>query len=314
MNIKQNYNLASNTFFKVGGKVDYYAEITSVQDLSHLKQGIDNYSELPKLVLGACSNILISDKGFAGVVIKNAIKELEIKGKRVKIGAGEMLPVVSRKIAKIGLAGFEHLANIPGTVGGAIRGNAEAYRQSISDHLINVNWCDFSGVCQNIDKNSCQFGYRESIFKNDLDGKGMIVGAEFELSEDLPEILLQTIKDDTKKRLESQPKEWSCGCFFKNIELDEENYTKINKEFGTDILKERKIGDKFSAGLIIDKLGLKGLTVGGAMVSPVHANFIVNTGKATSQDIYDLYLLIKDKVLDLTGIEMKNEVILVGDF
>jgi UDP-N-acetylmuramate dehydrogenase len=315
MKIEKNFDIGAKTFFRVGGLVKYYAEIESISDLEKLREKISEFDNLPKLVIGACSNILISDNGYAGIVIKNCIQKIDwLENNQVIVGAGEMLPKVAYELAKKGLVGFEHLGNIPGTVGGGIRGNVEAYEQSISDKLVSVLWCDFAGECESIAKDKCGFSYRESKFKNDWDGKGMIIEAKFGLEDANKDILLGVIESDRKRRMESQPSQWSCGCFFKNVYLNQENYKLIEKKWGAEILKNRNIGDFFSAGLVIDKLSLKGKKRGGAQVSEKHANFIVNTGSAKAIDIYLLYKEVQTQVFEETGIELINEVQIVGDF
>lgn len=315
MKIEKKYNLAAETFFRVGGVVDYFAKVENQADILALKELIPDFDSLPKLVVGACSNILVSDKGWRGVVIKNGIKKLEfLSENEVVVGSGEMLPKVVLDIANRGLAGIEHLGNIPGTVGGGIRGNVEAYEQSISGCLSTVTWCDFEGKCRKLARDECQFSYRESIFKRELDGKGLILDANFVFNNGDKEVLVETIMSDREKRMKNQPTDWSCGCFFKNVYLDQENYDLIAGKWGAGTLGDRKKGDFFSAGMLIDKAGLKGTKVGGAEVSLKHANFIVNTGMATADDIYQLFKLIQKKVLDEVGIELENEVQIIGEF
>jgi UDP-N-acetylenolpyruvoylglucosamine reductase len=119
---------------------------------------------------------------------------------------------------------------------------------------------------------------------------------------------------DKQKRQDCYPKDPSCGCFFKNIELDKITREKIEKALGKEYIMDRRVGDNFSVGLLLDKLGLKGLSVGGAMVSREHANFIINQGTATSQDVYDLYKKIKAEVKERVGIDLENEVQFCGEF
>jgi len=314
MKIEKDYNLASETFFGVGGKADFFVELNEEDDFEQIKKVIEDFSTKEKLIVGACSNILISDEGFDGIIIKNSIKGVLIDGTKVKIGAGEMLPQVAMTLSKNGLEGFEHLGNIPGTIGGGIRGNVEAYRQTISDNLIEVEWCDFEKGCQTILNDQCEFEYRGSIFKNELNNKGIIISASFDLKKGNSDALLETIKEDRKKRMESQPTDRSCGCFFKNIVLTENNIQNLNNKFGNEFVGERKVGNRFSAGMLIDEVGLKGESVGGAKVSEKHANFLINYSNASSQDIYDLYKFVKKRVFESVGIELENEVMIVGDF
>ncbi|HPN67693.1 MAG TPA: UDP-N-acetylmuramate dehydrogenase [bacterium] len=312
---QENFQIAKTTYFRVGGKVDYYAEIESKRDLPELIAKIDNWSGLAKVVVGACSNILVSDNGFRGLVIKNKILGMDMADGSWRVGAGEMIPIVAMRMAKNGWAGWERIANIPGTVGGGIRGNVEAYEQSISDCIEKVGWFDFSSQdTKYLEKEECQFEYRGSIFKNDLSGKGMIMEALFNLAKGDSTTLVKKIMDDRIRRKSVQPSGWSCGCFFKNIYLDEKNYQLLQNFLGKNHVLERKLGEYFSAGILIDKVGLKGLKMGGAVVSDQHANFILNAGEALAIDIYNLYRKVQKEVYEQTGIILENEVQLVGDF
>jgi UDP-N-acetylmuramate dehydrogenase len=314
MLIERKLNIAKHTYFKVGGMVDYYAEVESEADLKKLSEKIENWNTIDKIVVGACSNILIADSGFRGLIIKNKFRGLKIEGRQVQIGAGEMIPKVVSEISKLGLSGMERIANIPGTVGGGIRGNVEAHGQSISDRLAFVKWYDFDHGTKMFSKLECEFEYRGSIFKHKLANKGMIIEGLFKFLKEDQNILIATMLEDKKRRKSAEPKGFSCGCFFKNIIINQDIYEKLTKFLGGRELQDRKIGDRFSAGILIDRCGLKGTKIGGAMVSDIHANFILNNNNATAKDIYDLYKFVQKRVFEKTGITLENEVQLVGDF
>lgn len=314
MKLRQEINLGKISYFRVGGEAKYFVEINSESDFAELAEFIANNSIENIFVLGAGSNVLVSDQGFDGLVIKNNWQDWQCTGNSCWISAGAMLPLVAYDLAKKGLSGLERLAGIPGTVGGAIRGNAEANKQSISDYMSEVIWLDWKEGIKKFSKKECQFVYRGSVFKSELTGKGIIVKALFKFEKADSKIMIEEIKLERKRRELSYPKKPSCGCFFKNIFLSRSTYQKIAKGLGKKYLEQRKVGDMFSAGLILDLLGLKGKCVGGACVSKKHANFIINKQNATAQDIYNLYILLKNTVKDELDIDLEPEVQFCGKF
>ncbi|MBU0647625.1 UDP-N-acetylmuramate dehydrogenase [Patescibacteria group bacterium] len=315
MKVEKNVDLSRYSYFAIGGRAKYFLEISGEGDFTEICRVIHDIGNIDVYVIGAGSNILISDRGFDGLVIKNSWSWWSKEKNLWKISSGAMLPVVAHDLAKKGVAGLEHLSCVPGTIGGAIRGNAEAYRQSISDHIKEVSWCSFVDCKEsNFSKQDCDFVYRGSVFKQKLAGKGMITYALFDFPSADPAKLRKLMEGHKIMRTKSQPPESSCGCFFKNIELSEANYNQIKSILGDEYLIERKAGDMFSAGMLIDLVGLKGERVGGAMVSPIHANFIVNLGEARALDIYNLHKLVAQKVYDKTGIKLEAEVQFCGSF
>lgn len=314
--IEENIDLSKYSSFKTGGRAEYFVEIKNREEVDLLANILEKLNPKRILVLGAGSNILFSDDLFEGLIIKNNCREWTFDDGKLVSDSGAMLPVLAREVSKKNYLGLEHLANIPGTVGGAIRGNVGAYGQSIQNSVVWVDWFDYSEGLKRYFVGDCRFVYRGSVFKELLDGKGMIVQVGFELIKNVDENinLLDIIRDDREKRSKDQPWENSCGCFFKNIFLSDENWFKIKNKFGEKVLDGRKIGDYFSAGKIIDWVGLKGKQMGGAQVSPVHANFIVNKNNASSNDIYGLYKAVQTAVVSDLGIELEPEVMIVGKF
>lgn len=312
--IIENYDLKEQTWFKVGGRAKFFVDIKSKGDFLNLCQELPEYEPVKKYIIGACSNLIISDKGFAGLVIKNSVDFVELIDDRWHVGGGTLLPVAARQIVARGYAGLEKIGNVPGTVGGAVFGNVEAHKQSISDHIYEVEWCNFDGSCELYKKEDCDFGYRTSKFKQDFQKEGVILGVRFEFPVGDTDQLRIQLNEDKARRRECYPQDPSCGCFFKNIKLTKSNRERIGKVLGEASISDRKIGDNFSVGMLLDKLGLKGTKVGGAMISPEHANFIINSGTATAQDVYDLYMKIKLAVKERVGIDLENEVQFCGEF
>lgn len=316
MKLKENISLAKYSSYRTGGEARFLLEIKSVEDFEQARGLIKANDWKNILVLGAGTNMLISDEGWDGLVIKNDYRRIEKKqdGSWL-IGSGTALPFAARFLADQGYSGLERLANVPGSVGGAIRGNAEAWRQSISDKLREVVWFDWDKGESIISKAKCDFSYRGSIFKQAKDfQRGMIKEGIFDLTVGDRDKLMQVINDDKINRLATQPDLPSCGCFFKNILLDEENWQRIEKKLGSAVLDNRQIGDNFSTGRIIDFCGLKGRCVGGACVSEKHANFIVNRGGASSTDIWRLAGMVQKSVFEELGIKLELEVQTYGKF
>ncbi len=314
--LQENISLAKYSFYHTGGLARYFLEINKAEDFEETKEIIGDLGINDVIVWGAGSNILISDEGWEGLVVKNNYTKMEKKADGSwLIGSGMALPFVARKLAEVGYQGLERLASVPGSVGGGIRGNAEAWRQNISDCIREVVWFDWIEGEKIIKKKDCGFGYRTSVFKTRDDySHGLIKEAIFDFKKVDCKDLINTIEADKKTRQNNQPDLPSCGCFFKNVLLDEENWGKIEKNLGKELLLDRKLGDLFSAGKLIDWAGYKDSCQGGACVSKVHANFIVNKGKATSQDIYDLYKKVYLGIKGKIGIELEPEVQIYGRF
>jgi UDP-N-acetylmuramate dehydrogenase len=314
MIIKENYKLAEQSSMRVGGPARYFVELTSPEEFTELQQFLAQKQEQSLLILGACTNIVIADSGFDGVVVKNQIDLVEWAGDVLRVGAGVMLPQLALLAIDEGRAGLEKVGTVPGTVGGAIWGNAEAGKQSISDYLVEVEWGDLQTGRRILTKDECAFGYRQSVFKSSLNGQGIILAARFRLPAGEREQLRRAWEEGMTGRRESQPTEASCGCFFENIVLDEENWAKLEQALGEKALVGRKRGGLFSTGQLLDRLGLKGECRGEACISQVHANFLVNRGAATAQQVYDLSEFVKKEVAARTGIKLENEVVMVGEF
>ncbi len=285
----ENCNLSSYTTIKVGGVAEYFAEPSSITEFSHLIK----WAKLNKLrcqIIGAGSNILINNVFIKGLVVcTKKMRSLTIDPYSgiVKAEAGVMLPTLSNSLAKNGLQGGEWAIGIPGTLGGAIYMNAGTNNLSLSKNLISVTVINNkTNEKLEIEKKDINFEYRFSSFqRNDL----TIIGAKlhFKPNGNL-EKLIQTTKNNLKLKTETQPyHQPSFGSVFKN---PENNY----------------------AAKLIDDMGLKGFKIGGAEISTIHSNFIINTSSASSKDIYELITVIQQKVLQNTGIYLHPEVRMIG--
>lgn len=281
--LTQNEKLASFTTFKIGGPADYYAEPLDWEDLIILLKYIAEF-EKQFYVMGNGSNILVSDEGYRGFIInlEKGFNYLDIKDGKIICGAGIKLALFVDYCIQHNYAGVEMLAGIPGTMGGALIMNAGAYGGEISDHLESVKVIKNYEIIT-LPKDLCSFTYRNSGLK-----KMIVLEGLFMLPEGDPDELSRIRKELLLKRNAAQPVEIpNAGSIFKNPK------------------------GNFAAKLI-QECGLKGLRYGGAMVSTKHSNFIVNFDCAASNDIIELIKIIRNKVKELTGVELELEVKLVG--
>lgn len=302
MIVNENEPMSKHTSFKVGGAARYFIK---VEDNEELKTAIALAREkrLPHFILGNGTNLLVSDKGYDGVVITLAgvFSAIEDSGNgSFKVGAATPLGRFARTAMKLGFAGIHKLAGIPGTLGGAIYMNAGAYGQEIGTCCTQVTILDCDGNIRTVSSTDCAFGYRQSIFQKD---KATILSATFQLPTanaqgksvaDLEAELAECMA----KRKASQPLSMpNAGSTFKRLEHGSAD-----------------MPQQVAPGYYIEQAGLKGLRIGGAEVSTLHANFIVNADVATAADIMNLSELVQKKVAEKFGIQLKREIILLGEF
>lgn len=302
--IQTSIPLAPLTTFKIGGPAKFFVEAESAEELVEAINWAKEKGE-KYYVLGGGSNLLISDKGFNGLVIKNSCKEISLDNEKIIAESGAPLAQLVQFAAANGLIGLEWAAGIPGTVGGAIRGNAGAYGASISLSLESVKvYSPAENKIEVYDNQQCKFVYRHSIFK---ESELIILSCALRLRPGEEQLIKKTMAQYLTER-QSQPKQASAGCIFKNILTSD-----LESEKGRELLaraKEEGVvkGDKISTGWLIAVLGMKGKVIGGAKISLEHANFIVNTGKATAEDVITLISLIKQKVRVEAGVQLQNEI------
>lgn len=274
-----NYPLKKLTTFGIGGPAKYFIEVTKIHEIQETLSYCTK-TQLPYFILGKGSNILFDDRGFNGVVIANRIDFLEKKEEHIwHAGAGYSFSLLGTQTARAGLSGLEFASGIPGSVGGAVYMNAGANGRETCESLLSVDFLLPSGELKQFDRKDISFGYRFSSFQS---AAGAIVGATFQLASFAQARTNQI--DLIRYRQRTQPYgDKSAGCVFRNPENQ-------------------------SAGALIEKIGLKGTSVGGAQVSPLHANFLINTGDASAANVIDLIQLIKNKIKDCKGIELECEV------
>ena len=284
--IRRDEPLAKHTTLRVGGPADVYVEPASEEDLASVVKFCGE-NEIKFFILGRGSNLLVRDGGFRGVVIclsQPHFSKIEIVGERLHCGVGAKLKNVSVEAKRNSLSGVEFLEGIPGSVGGALRMNAGAMGGATFDVVESVRVMDFNGNISEMSPKEMAVDYRScATLKNHI-----ALGAVFRCRI-LPRAEIeQRMKAFSEKRWGSQPAAPSAGCIFKNP-------------------------GAIPAGRLVDKLGLKGARVGGAVVSAEHGNFIVNDGKATARDVLELISFMKAKAKAERGIELHTEVEIIGD-
>ncbi len=307
LDIKKDVLLAPYTTFKIGGPAKYFAEACDAEEILELCNWAKKKSLLV-FVLGGGSNVLISDKGFDGLVIKIENCKLKIENSSAKAEAGVPLAKLVMEAANAGLTGLEWAIGIPGTVGGAINGNAGAFGRATSEAAEEVEVFDIlEHSVKTFKKEDCKFSYRNSFFKRNSDL--IILSATFHLKKGDKEHIQKAIKDFTRQRIESNPVGFSAGCFFRNPDRKE-----IASKFEAGKfpeLEQFQTKPKISAGFLVEQVGLKGQGIGGAVSSEKHANFILNKGGATAQDVISFTNLIKEKIRERYGFELEDEVVII---
>jgi UDP-N-acetylmuramate dehydrogenase len=271
--------LKDYTTFGIGGPAKYFIEAQTIEQLQKVIAHCNEH-QLKYFVLGKGSNTLFSDRGFDGVVILNKIHFCLQNGGEFSVGGGYSFSLLGTQTARKGYEGLEFASGIPGSVGGAIYMNAGANGQETFTHLKEVTFLDEKGELKIASKEQLKWGYRFSSFQGQ---KGAIAAAKFQLatSEEARSRQLNIIE----YRKKSQPyTDLSAGCLFRNVEK------------------------KISAGALIESSGLKGFSMGGAEVSTLHANFIVNKNGATADDVLKLAAYVKEVVQEKTGYTLEMEI------
>lgn len=274
--------LAPHTWFRLGGSAAFLARPRNVAEVVALiRRAIE--TGVPFRVLGGGSNVLVDDRGFPGLVIhleSPAFSDVTIDGRQVVAGAAVPLTALISQTARAGLAGLEVLTGIPGTVGGALRGNSGGRQGSIGTFVQRVTVVDDSGEVLTREREDLRFEYRSS----DLD-EPIILSAEFELESEDPEVVVRRMRRIWIIKKENQPYgHQSSGCIFKNP------------------------SPELSAASLVERAGLKGERVGGAEVSDRHANFIIAHPGATSADVLELIELIRQKVHQQSGYDLQLQI------
>lgn len=290
--VRRDEPLAAYTVWRIGGPADLAVIADGAETLRQAVMLAWKW-EVPCRVLGGGSNVLISDAGVDGLVVANRVGSIEFDGSRAWAESGATFAALARQCAERGLAGLEWAAGIPGTVGGAVVGNAGAWGGDVASVLRQATILEPSGEVSAWPVKRLAYGYRSSALKQpgagDAGGnpQAIVLAAEFSLKRSEAQAVKARLAEIAARRRASQPPGASCGSVFKNPPSD-------------------------YAGRLIEAAGLKGHQIGSARISPVHANFFLNVGQATAADVKGLITLAREKVRSQFGIELDLEIELVG--
>ncbi|MFH1258406.1 MAG: UDP-N-acetylmuramate dehydrogenase [Elusimicrobiota bacterium] len=271
--------LAKHTTFHLEGEADFFAQIANIEQLQKVLEIIEG--KIPIFILGAGSNVLVTEKGWPGIVIRltGEFNKLTITDREITVGAGMSLPLFLNKLAEAGLEGLEFLAGIPGTAGGAIAMNAGLKKEWIGQYVEALEIIDFSGQRKVLAQKDLNFAYRQS----NLEGK-IALSAKFRLKKNRKDVIIQNIQKYLAMRRETQPQGGGrMGSIFKNPPGD-------------------------FAGRLIEAAGFKGCRLGGIKVSEKHANFLINEGAGKAKDFLNLVKKIRAAVKKKFGVNLDLEI------
>lgn len=288
-NIFLNEPMKKYTSFKVGGPAECLIKVETQNEIQEVLKFV-NKNKIPFTIIGNGTNILVSDNGIKGIVLKININKLKITELNntieIIVGAGFKLSILAQELLKKNISGFEELSGIPGTIGGAIKMNAGAHGREFKDIVENVKVMDYKGNIKNLNKKDLKFSYRHSIF---LEENYIILEAKLRLEKGIKEQIKNKMNQYKNYRKEKQPIEYpSAGSTFKR-------------------------GEDFITAKLIDEAGLKGYKIGDAEVSTKHAGFIINIGNATSKDILALIEYVKNTIKEKFKKEIELEIEVIGE-
>lgn len=297
-NVKFNEPLSKHTSFRIGGPAEYFVEVKKRSELVNLLKIAKKYN-WKVFLLGAGTNLLVKDRRVKGLVIKldGEFKKIEFSDKKVKTGAGVILPQLLKYCAENNLGGIEFLAGIPGTIGGALMMNAGGVNEGIGNLVDSVEVMKQNGKIQILRKKRLHFSYRRSNFP-----KGsLILSCWLRLKKSKKDTIIKIIKIQLRKRWEKQPRGYSAGSIFKNPPGDYAGGCRTTAG-----------GCRTTAGRLIEQADLKGVKYGDAYISEKHGNFIINRGNAKAKDVLYLIRKIKKRVKKKFGVKLKLEIKIVG--
>jgi UDP-N-acetylmuramate dehydrogenase len=294
---RRGVSLAPLTTFRVGGPADWLVEPKSSDEIVTALT-LASKARIPVTMLGGGSNVLVSDEGIRGLVVRpRGGAVVRIDDTRIRADAAVTINGLVRWTIVHGCSGLEAWAGTPGTVGGGIYGNAHFAGRLIGDLVTDVRIASLDGAASDVPRGEMGFGYDRSRLQTSGE---ILLSAVFAVSPGEPAVLRAAARDSLAFRKRTQPLDSpSAGCIFQNPEP------------GRDAVPD---GIPWSAGALVDRAGLKGLALGGARVSPTHGNFIVNDGRATARDIRQLITRCRDAVRARFGVELREEIVYLGNF
>lgn len=304
----ENINLSEFSNYRIGGPARFFFEAKNAEEIAWATQEA-KHKGLAVFVLGGGTNLLIGDEGWNGLVLKPAVNFLEADGETINAGASVGMPEILNFSTENGLSGLEWAGGLPGTLGGAIRGNAGCFGGEIKDVVSGVDSFDTeTGKVILRTNQDCNFAYRTSVFKQS-GGREIILSATLALQEGEPSQISKAIQEKIDYRLSRHPMDYpSIGSIFKNVDLRKVP-DNLHAKFAHVVKK-----DPFPViptAYLISEAGLKGVSFGGAMVSPKHPNFIVNVMEAKASDVKNLIELVKSEVKNKFGLDLEEEVMMV---
>ena len=280
--------MSRHTTFRVGGEAQCFVRISDKEQLKKLIPYLRQI-EVPYFILGNGSNLLVSDKGYEGVILQigNKMNTITVEGTHIRAQAGALLSQIAKCAYDKGLTGFEFASGIPGSIGGGVVMNAGAYGGEMKQVVESVLVMDIQGEILELSGESMEFGYRTSIIKN---RPFIVLEVCLKLEQGNKERIASDMEERAQKRREKQPLEYaSAGSTFKRPE-------------------------GYFAGKLIMDAGLRGYSIGGAQVSDKHCGFVVNTGRASATDVAEVISEVQERVKDKFGVSLETEVIFLGDF
>lgn len=315
-NLQQNISLRDYSNFKIGGNAKYFLDVTS---LDKLIEGLKYWHEISKdfkedekriFILGGATNVLFPDEGLNCLVIKNSIDFIDLKENVLTVGGGTLMSRLLDYCIKEGLSGLEWAGGLPGTVGGALRGNAGAYGGETKDNILEVESVNLDTLeVKKRSKRECDFNYRTSIFKTKATNE-IITFIKFEVTNREKEEIKNLIEDKINKRKLRHPLEYpNVGSIFKNVPIS---------KFSKEVLRElsQYIKDDPFPVIPTAKLsflaGVSGKTVGDAQLSTKHTNFIVNLGNAKATDVKKLIQIVQKAVKERFGVDLEVEIMFIN--
>ncbi len=287
---RRHVSLAEHTSLKVGGAADWYSE---PRDLETLRADIAfaMSQAVPIKVIGGGSNLLISDDGIKGLVVRPRMQELLLEADGdtavARVAAGANIGALARSLARQGWSGLEWAATVPGSVGGAVVNNAGAFGSSASEHIVSITLLVDGTETRTLNVEGLDYGYRTSVLKRGETGTGVVIDASFALRRIDPTMALRSIQEFQTRRTATQPRILSAGSVFANPSGD-------------------------YSGRLLEAAGAKGLRRGDAEVSQQHANFIVNHGGASASDVFELMVEARQLVWRQFGVLLQAEIELAG--
>lgn len=287
-NVIENEPMSGHTTIKIGGPAEIFIEPSGLDSLEQIMETVQKYRS-PWRAIGRGSNLLVKDGGIEGVVIKlgKGVDQLEwLSGDTIQVGGGYSLITLATQLSRKGLTGFQFAGGIPGSVGGAVYMNAGAHGSDISNILVKARILFEDGTIEWLSNEEMEFSYRTSILQTKR--PGIVIEAIFQLKEGDRDQAVEEMKKYKEYRRETQP--WNSPCAGSIFRNPLPNY----------------------AGKLVEEAGLKGHRIGGAQISELHGNFIVNTGSAKAEDVLALIQHVKDTIYDKYKIKMETEVEIIG--